>query len=71
MDWTTYYPAFIESEKASQTSLKDCGNTPQAVNTENARRLKRDIEIADIGCGFGGLLMALSPRFPDKLLIGK
>lgn len=26
--------------------------------------------IADIGCGFGGLLIALSPEFPDKLIIG-
>lgn len=26
--------------------------------------------IADIGCGFGGLLTALSPVYPDKLIIG-
>lgn len=26
--------------------------------------------IADIGCGFGGLLTALSPVFPDKLIVG-
>ncbi|KAG2340638.1 putative methyltransferase, partial [Suillus weaverae] len=25
---------------------------------------------ADIGCGFGGLLIALAPQFPDNLIIG-
>lgn len=29
-----------------------------------------DIEIADIGCGFGGLLVALSPRLPKSLIVG-
>lgn len=28
------------------------------------------VEIADIGCGFGGLLVALAPKFPDTLLLG-
>ncbi|KAJ3227621.1 tRNA (guanine-N(7)-)-methyltransferase (tRNA(m7G46)-methyltransferase) [Clydaea vesicula] len=28
------------------------------------------VEFADIGCGYGGLLMALSPLFPDKLMLG-
>jgi tRNA (guanine-N7-)-methyltransferase len=28
------------------------------------------VEFADIGCGYGGLLIALSPIFPDKLMIG-
>ncbi|KAI0790549.1 putative methyltransferase-domain-containing protein [Abortiporus biennis] len=27
-------------------------------------------EFADVGCGFGGLLIALSPLFPEKLIIG-
>lgn len=27
-------------------------------------------EFADIGCGFGGLLITLSPLFPDKLMLG-
>jgi len=28
-------------------------------------------EFADIGCGFGGLLVALSPLFPESLMLGK
>lgn len=27
-------------------------------------------EFADIGCGFGGLLIALAPLFPDVLMLG-
>ena len=28
------------------------------------------VTIADVGCGFGGLLFALSPLFPDTLILG-
>lgn len=28
------------------------------------------VEVADIGCGFGGLLVALSPVFPETLMVG-
>ncbi|KAJ2914492.1 hypothetical protein MD484_g5922, partial [Candolleomyces efflorescens] len=27
-------------------------------------------EFADVGCGFGGLLIALAPQFPDTLMLG-
>ncbi|KAE9989232.1 hypothetical protein EG327_002934 [Venturia inaequalis] len=30
----------------------------------------KSVEIADIGCGYGGLLFALSPRFPETLILG-
>jgi len=28
------------------------------------------VEWADVGCGFGGLLMALAPQFPETLMLG-
>lgn len=28
------------------------------------------VEFADIGCGFGGLLTALAPQFPETLMLG-
>jgi len=31
----------------------------------------QQVEIADIGCGFGGLLFALAPRYPNSLILGK
>ncbi|CCG24044.1 Trm8 protein [Candida orthopsilosis Co 90-125] len=30
----------------------------------------RKVEIADIGCGFGGLMIDLGPQFPDSLILG-
>jgi hypothetical protein len=31
----------------------------------------RTPEMADVGCGFGGLLIALAPLFPDTLILGE
>ncbi|BFZ60116.1 tRNA (guanine-N(7)-)-methyltransferase (tRNA(m7G46)-methyltransferase) [Saitoella coloradoensis] len=31
---------------------------------------QRQVEVVDIGCGYGGLLMELAPEFPDKLMLG-
>jgi len=30
----------------------------------------KKVRIADVGCGFGGLLENLSPLFPNKLILG-
>jgi len=30
----------------------------------------KQIEIVDVGCGYGGLIVNLSPLFPDLLMIG-
>jgi tRNA (guanine-N7-)-methyltransferase len=30
----------------------------------------KEVEITDIGCGFGGLLFALSKRLPETLILG-
>ncbi|WFC98640.1 tRNA (guanine(46)-N(7))-methyltransferase [Malassezia yamatoensis] len=32
--------------------------------------VSKKVEFADIGCGFGGLLMRLAPLFPDTLMLG-
>lgn len=31
---------------------------------------KSQVEFVDIGCGYGGLLITLSPMFPDNLILG-
>jgi tRNA (guanine-N7-)-methyltransferase len=36
-----------------------------------ANAISKNVEIADIGCGFGGLLFALAPKFPDTLILGR
>jgi len=33
-------------------------------------RGERQVEILDIGCGYGGLLIQLAPHFPESLLLG-
>lgn len=56
MDWSQLYPQFFGSPHSCQdgSSVK-----------EQAR-----VEFADIGCGYGGLLVELSPLFPDQLMLG-
>ena len=41
-----------------------------AVHYPNIEESKRVVEFADVGCGYGGLLVSLSPLFPDKLMLG-
>jgi tRNA (guanine-N7-)-methyltransferase len=39
---------------------------PGHITKEN----KKQVTIADIGCGFGGLLLTLAPIFPNDLIVG-
>lgn len=84
MDWSSYYPAFVK--KADANAAAENGPTDEVTmtNTESEEGedktdlrpsntvtpLTQDVEIADIGCGFGGLLVALAPRFPQTLILG-
>lgn len=57
MNWSEHYPAYVvKPEESSEV----CGPL----------RLSKQVTVADIGCGFGGLLFALAPRFPDSLILG-
>jgi tRNA (guanine-N7-)-methyltransferase len=38
--------------------------------TDRLSNGERQVEVADIGCGFGGLLVALSPLMPNTLMVG-
>ena len=58
MDWSPYYPAFVHP-KAQNTALEG-----------KVTPLTKPVTIADIGCGFGGLLVALSPLLPEELILG-
>jgi tRNA (guanine-N7-)-methyltransferase len=39
---------------------------PEATITESTPK----VEFADLGCGYGGLLIALATLFPEKLMLG-
>ncbi|GMH35258.1 hypothetical protein BSKO_03126 [Bryopsis sp. KO-2023] len=38
--------------------------------TEDAKNEKPLVRFLDVGCGFGGLLVRMSPMFPEKLMLG-
>ncbi|XP_029809513.1 tRNA (guanine-N(7)-)-methyltransferase isoform X1 [Suricata suricatta] len=62
MDWSELYPEFFAplNQNKSHDDPKD----------KNEERAQAQVEFADIGCGYGGLLVALSPLFPDTLILG-
>jgi hypothetical protein len=72
MDWSSMYPAFIaegqEDTEATESITQQKGQVVKAV--VKPKKLTKDVEVADIGCGFGGLLMALSPSMPETLCLG-
>lgn len=59
MDWSKNFPLHFapkNGEVVEGAVTKDSG---------------KKVEFADIGCGYGGLLVALSTVFPDTLMLGK
>ena len=57
MDWASHYPAFVDPDESKLT-------------LSGSRKLLKDVEVADIGCGFGGLLIGLAPVLPETLMVG-
>ncbi|KAF2761630.1 hypothetical protein EJ05DRAFT_448095 [Pseudovirgaria hyperparasitica] len=67
MDWSLYYPAYLSG--STQPSIVNGPNSDRAQGTPRTAESTK-VTIADIGCGFGGLLFALSPQIPDSLVLG-
>ncbi|WAQ89666.1 hypothetical protein PtA15_11A357 [Puccinia triticina] len=63
MDWSKHYPQFFRSQNSNSTDQQD-----EKAGTD--RDSKKVVEFADVGCGFGGLLIAMAPLFPEKLMLG-
>ncbi|KAL8629432.1 hypothetical protein Q9189_004882 [Teloschistes chrysophthalmus] len=63
MDWASHYPAYVATSQPGPEQLVEA-------STSEVRSLDREITVADIGCGFGGLLVALAPKLPEELIIG-
>jgi len=61
VDWNVHYPSYF---KPPHERLKNESN-----NTCNDGTLKL-VEMADVGCGYGGLLFSLSQQFPNTLILG-
>lgn len=62
-DWAELYPAYsLQGNKGNQDASSALGTS--------VGKISKEVEVADIGCGFGGLLFALAPKMPDTLLLG-
>ncbi len=62
-----------DSLQAQASSVEDDPQTlRQQQHEEAADSGQSDLQVrfADVGCGFGGLLVRLSPLYPDKLMVG-
>ena len=70
MDWASLYPTYaVEDKEQSKPKLKSHDNDEEEKSTA-VKALTKNVEIADIGCGFGGLIFALAPAFPDRMILG-
>ncbi|KAJ1726437.1 tRNA (guanine-N(7)-)-methyltransferase (tRNA(m7G46)-methyltransferase) [Coemansia biformis] len=85
-DWSTHYPAYFRVQAGQagdakrQASAEDgdtAGREAQAKRGPGAAGIGSDadapaakVEFADIGCGYGGLLVALAPLYPNTLMVG-
>jgi tRNA (guanine-N7-)-methyltransferase len=86
MDWSTHYPTFfdaptrpvdeasnLEGEEIDEEEMlleaADLGQELIEIGSGVGKGKK--VEFADIGCGFGGLLISLAPLFPETLMLGK
>lgn len=63
MNWSQHYPAYVATSS-------DHIEQDQTLTTTTHPKMSQQVEVADIGCGFGGLLFALAPKLPNTLLLG-
>ena len=66
MDWASHYPAYAESA----TACEGTEEPSTSLDSSNFKKMKQDVDVADIGCGFGGLTVALAPKLPNSLILG-
>jgi tRNA (guanine-N7-)-methyltransferase len=71
MDWASLYPMYAKHPKKETEDGQNESHDMSIEERREANAISRNVEIADIGCGFGGLLFALAPKFPNTLMLGK
>ncbi|KAJ2352093.1 tRNA (guanine-N(7)-)-methyltransferase (tRNA(m7G46)-methyltransferase), partial [Coemansia sp. RSA 2618] len=75
-DWSPYYPAYFRPTAAPSDAKRPVSppadppskRGPATDATPGSPAAK--VEFADIGCGYGGLLVALAPLYPSTLMVG-
>uniref|UniRef100_UPI00358E4601 tRNA (guanine-N(7)-)-methyltransferase isoform X2 n=1 Tax=Myxine glutinosa TaxID=7769 RepID=UPI00358E4601 len=66
MDWAELYPDFFPARDEHSEGNDATGSGGSTTNKQK----QAQVEFADIGCGYGGLLVELSPLFPNTLMLG-
>ena len=64
MAWDLHYPVY------SNISNHQHNNNIHPILANGGLLENKQVEIADIGCGFGGLIVGLSPVFSSTLMLG-
>lgn len=72
MDWSRHYPAHTAHipEAVPKTDPMAKEVFAETINGGLITKMAKQVEVADVGCGFGGLLFALAPRMPETLILG-
>lgn len=65
IDWCQHYPLFPVPPPPSSDSPAS-----QVIDNNSQLILNSYPEFVDMGCGYGGLLMSLSTRFPNTKILG-
>ena len=60
MNWSVLYPDLFPSPDAAAST----SSSPSSSDSE------KEVTMADVGCGYGGLTVALGVAFPDEIILG-
>lgn len=71
MDWATYYPAYFATKGGAPEPMDIATSSADDLGGAIAFRKTGIVDVVDIGCGFGGLLVALGPRLPTSVILGR
>lgn len=79
MDWAEYFPAYVvpttqpdddQQQQEGEGEGEGKGKAGSKKEKKEKKTLSKRVTVADVGCGFGGLLVALSTILPDELILG-
>lgn len=68
MEWAPYYPGYfaLKGVEPMEVSTVEGGEGADAL----AMKKHAIVDVVDIGCGFGGLLVSLGPQLPNSVILG-
>jgi tRNA (guanine-N7-)-methyltransferase len=75
MDWSVYFPAAFppppsNDDDTTTSNIINLTVSNDMKSSDSSQSNKKKVKFADIGCGYGGLLVDLAPFFPDTLMLG-